>query len=59
MFNRYRIRKLKVAIDAKAALVERLEIVDKEYRCSYYTDQLNSSVCELAELKSKLRLLEA
>ena len=58
MFDTYRMRRLKTKTEVQKALVDKLEIAEKEYGSGYYTNKLHDAVCKLVELRSKLKWLE-
>jgi hypothetical protein len=58
MFLKYRIRKLQIKVDCQKAETERLEVAEKEYRVSYYTNKLIASHRAYVELNSHLEFLK-
>jgi hypothetical protein len=58
MFLSYRIRKLKIKVEVQKALVDNLQIAEKQYASSYYTDMFHKAVCKYVELNSKLKYLK-
>ena len=57
-FTEWRIRRLKTRVEAQKALADKLEIAEREYESSYYTDKFHSAHCKYIELNSKLKWLE-
>jgi hypothetical protein len=58
MFEKYRINKLKIKAEVQQALVDKLEIAEKEYGISYYTNKFHREFCKLVEINSKLKYLQ-
>jgi hypothetical protein len=58
MFLSYRIEKLRIKVEVQKALVDKLQIAEKEYGSSYYTDRFHEAFCKYVQLNSKLKYLE-
>jgi hypothetical protein len=57
MFLKYRIERLKKKIYIQKAAVEKIEVVEKQYGSSYYTDLILKEHRKWLELNSKLHFL--
>ncbi len=58
MFLEYRIRRLKIKVDTQKELVNKLELAEKQYEESYYTDKFHEAHCKWLEMNSKLKWLK-
>jgi hypothetical protein len=58
MFLKYRIRKLQIKVDGQKAETERLEVAERDYGVSYYTNKLIESHRAYVELNSHLEFLK-
>ena len=58
MFLNYRIRKLQIKVDGQKAEIEMLEVAERDYGISYYTNKLIASNRAYVELNSHLEFLK-
>lgn len=58
MFDKLRINRLRIKIDVQKAFTDKLEIAEKEYGSSYYTNRYHREFCKLVEMQSKVKFLE-
>jgi len=58
MFLKYRIQRLQIKTDIQRALVDKLEVAEKEYGSTYYTDLMIREHCKWVGLNSRLHFLK-